>query len=401
MWCPLPVHVHLNPVGGIAGDMFISAILDAWPSHGAGLHNAIRQAGLAPSIDVRVEPHGDGVLTGTRFSVTGVQYTREHTHFGRLRDDLAQSALEPAVRERAIEIFTLLARAEAGVHGVPTEEVSFHEVGAEDSVADVVGAAYLIETLQADWSCDPLPMGSGRVSTHHGDLPVPVPAVAHLLEGFPMFQDAYEGERITPTGAAILKCLAPSFEPLHRPLVLRQTGVGFGTRRFSGISNILRALVFEEADHPVHYEQVGVLSFEIDDQTPEDLGLGLDRLREHEAVLEVTQLPALGKKGRLITQVQVLTRPHALHEVARVCMSETATLGVRCRLSDRLILDRGFSEHQRSGDSIAVKTAHRPDGTRTAKGESADLANIGGYAQRQRARREAEAEVLARDDNED
>ncbi len=381
--------------------MFISAVLDAWPSHRAGLAAAVRSAGLDPSVDLVVAPHRDAVLEGTRFAVTGVQYPREHTHFGKLRDDLTGAALASPVRERAIAIFTLLAQAEARVHGVAVDDVSFHEVGAEDSVADVVGAAHLIEQLGADWSCDPLPMGSGWVHTDHGELPLPAPAVAHLLEGFPMFQDGRQGERITPTGAAILKHLEPSFEPMRSPLVLKHTGVGFGTREFPGISNILRLLAFETAEGPVRHEAIGVLHFEIDDQTPEDLGLGLDRLHRHHAVLDVTQLPALGKKGRLATQVQVLALPHAVHEVARACMSETATLGVRCQLSERLSLARDITEYARDTGPVAVKTARRPDGALTAKGESVDLAEAGGYAERQRLRREAETGVLARDDHED
>jgi uncharacterized protein (DUF111 family) len=151
--------IHLDPVGGLAGDMFVAAILDAWPELDGDLREALRSVRLGENVAVEVLPHKDHTLTGTRFCVAGpgAEAGRAHTPFSEIRRLLDDSELAPAVRDRAIDIFTLLARAEAEVHGRPLEEVTFHEVGAWDSIADIVGASLLIEALGArGWSTSSL-----------------------------------------------------------------------------------------------------------------------------------------------------------------------------------------------------------------------------------------------------
>ena len=171
-----------------------------------------------------------------------------HHLYRDIRTLLGESDLDPGVRARALDIFARLAKAESTVHGVSVEEVSFHEVGAYDSIADIVCAAWLIEHLDATWSCGPLPIGRGRVGTSHGRLPVPAPVTVELLRGMVVDQDSHRGERITPTGAAIVAHLAPSFEPLPGPMRLERSGTGFGTSRLPGTSNVLRLLAFDSAD---------------------------------------------------------------------------------------------------------------------------------------------------------
>src|SRR5262249_10593072 len=180
--------------------------------------------------------------------------------FRDIRTRLERSTLKPGVKRRAIHIFTLLAEVEGKVHGMPAEAVSFHELGGWDSIADMVGAAFLIEALDpSTWSVSALPQGSGRVKTDHGWLPVPTPATALLLQGFELFDDGLPGERVTPTGAAILKHLntAPGDAPhRHRPRRLLRIGTGFGTRTFPGLSNVLRVLVSEPAAENASSDQV-------------------------------------------------------------------------------------------------------------------------------------------------
>ncbi len=302
------LHVHIDALGGVAGDMLLGAMLDAWPDQFDGVLTAIRQAGVPDEIAVRVESHHDHTLAGRRFVVEAAgRVARPAGRFGDVRARLERSALPADMSRRAVAIFTLLAEAEGVVHGIPADEVVLHEVAGWDSVADIVGIAYLLETLPvATWSVSALPIGGGRVDTEHGPLPVPAPATAELLRGFVMLDDGISGERVTPTGAAVLKHLSPSDAP-HGRSRMDRTGVGFGTRRLPGISNVVRLVAYEtdaDAAH-AHYEQVAVISFEVDDQTLEDLAVGLEKLRELEGVLDVTQQAAFGKKGRMMCAVQI------------------------------------------------------------------------------------------------
>jgi uncharacterized protein (DUF111 family) len=262
--------------------------------------------------------------------------------------------------------------------------VHFHELADWDSFADVVAAAWLIDRLAVEsWSCGPLPLGSGRVRGTHGVLPVPAPATALLLEGLPVIDDGIGGERVTPTGAAILKHLQPA--PHAGEGRIARAGMGFGTRLLDGVPNLLRALVLAPAEVG-GVERVGVLRFEIDDQTPEDLAIALDRLRVLSKVRDVCLWPAIGKKGRMMMAVQVLCAPEAVQEVAAACLAETATIGLRWRIEQRRILAREAAESA----NVRVKRVRRPDGRVTAKAEAGDIAAAGSFAARAARRHEAE-----------
>jgi len=211
-------HIHLDPLGGIAGDMFIAALLDAFPEHeGATLEAAAALAG-APCHVLRQR---EETLTGLRFGLQeepgALGHGHPHTAWRDIRARIAACALPEPVKLHTVGIFGLLAEAEARVHGVEPEAVTFHEIGAADSVADIVGAAWLIAALEpARWSTAPLPLGSGRVATAHGIMPVPTPATARLLQGLPVFDDGIAGERVTPTGAAIIRHLVTDALPAPR-----------------------------------------------------------------------------------------------------------------------------------------------------------------------------------------
>jgi uncharacterized protein (DUF111 family) len=268
-------HLHLDPVGGVAGDMFVAALLDAWPALRDGTLAAVGSLEAASQVRVAVTADRDHGLTGTRFTVTvpAGRNTADHVPFRRIRTMLEGSPLAPAVRRRAVDIFTILADAEGRVHGIPAEEVAFHEVGAADSIADIVAAAHLIETVGArSWSCGALPMGAGRVRSAHGVLPLPAPAVTLLLDGFAVMDDGLDGERVTPTGAAILRHLAPEPGPPRTPMRLARSGTGLGTRRFREIGNVLRVLAFEPLEAGLIHERVGVIEFEVDDRRSDARG---------------------------------------------------------------------------------------------------------------------------------
>ena len=407
------MHIQLDPVGGVAGDMFAAAVLDAWPELEPPLVAALARAGLDVIATVERVDHADDALTGSRFAVHetnggdggsqahggnghrhGGASAHEHHLYRDIRTLLEGADLDAGVRARALDMFARLAAAESAVHGVPVDDVSFHEVGAWDSIADVVSAAWLIERLDASWSCGPLPIGRGRVDTSHGRLPVPAPATVELLRGMVVDQDTHRGERITPTGAAIVSHLAPSFEPLPGPMRLDRGGTGFGTSRLPGTSNVLRLLAFEPLDTldaSVRRERIAVCEFEIDDQTGEDLALALDRLRVLDGVMDASSHAIHGKKGRLAVHVRLLARIAAVEPVLAACFRETTTLGVRWHEVSRAALARAAAEVTVDGRTVRVKSARRPGEVRTSKAEIDDLASVaGGHAGRERVRASAE-----------
>jgi hypothetical protein len=390
------LHLHLDPLGGVAGDMFLAALLDAHPELAEDTFAAMRAAGLPDSWNTRLVRHHDDVLGGHRLLIEApaVEPGAPPSHFADIRAGLQIAPLPPAVRERAIAIFTELAEAEAAVHGVAVDEVHFHELADWDSVADIVGAAWLIEALApASWSAGALPVGSGRITTRHGPLPVPAPATARLLEGFAMHDDGIAGERVTPTGAAILRHLRPDPRLPPGAWRLTATGNGFGTRRLPGISNMLRILAYHQDGGWRQDERVAVLAFEVDDQSAEALAVGLEALRATDGVLDVVQLPALGKKGRLATQVQVLARPERLDAAIERCFVETTTIGLRWRIEARAVLAREVVALAAPDGDVAVKLVTRPGGLRSAKAEVDDVRGEG-HAARTSRRRAAEARAL-------
>jgi|KBSMisStaDraftv2_1062788.scaffolds.fasta_scaffold15204_3 uncharacterized protein (TIGR00299 family) protein len=398
------MHLHLDAVGGVAGDMFIAAVLDAFPELREPMLAQIRAAGLPPEVECRPVEHRDHALTGLRFSVDdphehvhrhahahGRHHEHNETPFAGIRANLLASSAAPGVKHRAVAIFTLLAEVEGKIHGAATDEVSFHELGGWDSIADIVGTAALVDSLPgATWSVSALPLGRGRTKTAHGMLPAPAPASALLLKGYEFFDDGLEGERITPTGAAILKHLQATQRPHRGTRRLLRTGNGFGTSTFPGISNVLRVLAFEEVHAPTASDSVASIAFEVDDQSPEDLGIALDHLRAHPAVLDVLQIPAFGKKGRVTAHIQILAEPQALEQVFDACFNETATLGLRWQVVERKVLPRHHSAVEVGGRTVRVKLAER-GGAHTVKAESDDLLAVrGGRVAREDTRRKAE-----------
>lgn len=417
------MQLHFDPLGGVAGDMMVAALLDLKPELAEGLFAALSRCPLLEGVSAELRPHNDGILSGRRFVVSrrdegdhdhhhhdhathdnghhhhhdhhhghdhGHGHSHDHVAWRDIREALEGAPLGPAVISHAVAIFTHLAEAEARVHGVSSDDVRFHEVGAWDSIADIVATAWLFDALEVTaCSTAPLPLGSGRVMTAHGPLPVPAPATALLLEGFPTVDDGVPGERVTPTGAAILRhlCRQPASS---KPRKLVGSGFGFGARSLPGISNCLRVLAFAEAGASVPAGRVAVLEFEIDDQTSEDLAIGLDRLRARPDVLDVVQAPVFGKKGRLMSHVRILARPEALDAVVSAAFDETTTIGIRHGVVERSELPRVPSAAEVGGRRVRLKSAERPGGL-THKAEADDIAPAGDRRTREVVRRTAEA----------
>ena len=361
--------------------MFAAALLHAAPAQAEHVQRAVE---AATAVECSVLPHDDGTLTGCRFRVFlphPHHQHHDHVHWADIRLRLTDGRLEPLVAGHAVGIFEVLARAEARVHGTTADAVVFHEVGAIDSIADIVAAATLIARLGIETtSCSALPLGSGRIETAHGIMPVPAPAVSILLEGFDTIDDGIGGERITPTGAAILHHLSPQARP---PGVMRlqASGYGFGTRTLPGISNCVRASLLEPAagtqDAPtVPHRRLAVIAFEVDDQSGEDLATGIERIRAAACVHDVVQIPVIGKKGRMAVQVQVLADEAKCDEAVALCFRETTTIGLRVGHVDGRALRRRTEVVHAGGRDVRVKIVDRPGGV-TGKPESDDVGGAG------------------------
>ncbi len=401
----MSTHVHLDLVGGISGDMFIGAMLDAFPAEGEGLAAVIEAAGFPDLVNLDLSAFNDGILTGSKFHVEATRKEaghHHHRHYSEIRQRLNHSSLSDRTRDIAQDMFLRIAEAEASIHGKQVDDVAFHEIGAWDSIADVVLAAHMIETSGAtSWSISAIPTGKGRVMTAHGELPIPAPATSLLLRGFELVDDGVEGERVTPTGAAIISHLAPAaIIPKGK---LLGVGYGFGTKRFEGFSNVLRVSVYdlaEKQDNVWDEDEVLQLSFEIDDQTAEDLSAGLDLIRNLDGVIDVRTDTYAGKKSRLGVAVTVLARPEAKETALAACFSHTTTLGIRQETIRRAILERKEYAIEAEGKRYNVKVVRRPQGL-TAKADIDGLMgdNLGAAGRTAlRAELEAQALKLARED---
>lgn len=369
--------------------MFIGAMLDIFPDCFVELEPLLVRAGFADLVALSCGPHDDGTLAGTHFRVAAASdaHGHHHRHYSEIRSILSESDLPEETRTVALNIFRLLAEAESSVHGKSVESVAFHEVGAWDSIADVVCAAFLISKADASWSVSKLPIGGGFVNTAHGRLPVPAPATALLLESFEFYDDGLEGERITPTGAAILRSLAPT-RSVPDGSVMRATGFGFGTKVFPGISNVLRALKFESAASTRQWQSdtVTQIAFELDDQTAEETAVAAEYLRDLPGVVDVLQHPVYGKKGRMAVSLQVLCLPTVAESAIEACFAQTTTLGLRITQTTRAVLTREAFVLPAPDGEIRLKSAVRPGGN-TIKAEMDDIEQSGGTLQDRRAAR--------------
>ena len=299
----------------------------------------------------------------------------EHTHAAHrsLSSILAiirAAPLSGAVRQRASRAFQLLGEAEAAIHSIPVEKVHFHEVGAVDTIADIVCSAAGCEALAVDrWLASPLNVGSGTVRCAHGTLPVPAPATLALIGDAPVYSAGEPMERVTPTGAAILRMLDVRYAPLPAMRV-QSRGYGAGGRDTPGEPNLLRILVgdaAEELSESATGEPIAVIEATIDDANPQILGYASDLLLAAGA-WDVFRQPVQMKKGRTGVQMTVLCRPDLVPALRDLLLRETTTIGLRWRFENKMALAREFSEVETPWGKVRIKIA------RFASGEIANAA---------------------------
>ena len=284
------------------------------------------------------------------------------------------SALSPAGRRTAKELFARLAEAEAAVHGTSLDQVHLHEVGALDSIVDVVGAVFALEAIGAERVISsPLNLGSGSIRSAHGLYPVPGPATARLLQGVPVYAGPQRAELVTPTGALLVTHYAASFGPLP-PMRLQRVGYGAGSRDFSGTPNVLRVMI-GDVEGPTQSHSVVVLEAEIDDMNPQIFGVLMDRLLA-DGALDVFYTPVQMKKNRPGTLLSVVATPALRERLTATIFRETTTIGVRHREMMRECLDRETVAVETPFGSIRVKVARRAGQMLNAAPEFEDCARL-------------------------
>lgn len=350
-------HIHIDPYSGLSGDMFLGALVDAGLEL-AALEGPLASMGL-PHWHLAQREQRDHRVGGTKVDVVLEEgHDRHHRHLGDITDLIMESSLLPEpVRSKACEVFRVLAEAEAEVHGTSAEEVHFHEVGATDAIIDIVGTVLAFHLLgPGSISCGALPIGSGFVECEHGTIPVPVPATALLLRGLPTIPANGEhptGELVTPTGAALVRCLVDDFGAAP-PMVLERVSYGLGSRDRGLIPNALRLLIGQRAEDSG--DVVEVITTTIDDLDPRLFGPLVDDLFAAGA-LDATLRPVFAKKGRPATEVLVLAPPSAsvTRTLSDLLFRETTTFGLRLRRERRVVLERRFRKVQSELGEVVVK----------------------------------------------
>jgi uncharacterized protein (TIGR00299 family) protein len=345
--------LYLDCYAGISGDMTVAALLDL----GVPLeHLRTELAKLelpAGSYEISTKNTERRHMAALKFDVA-VHDHHTHRHYADISTLIAGSSLPEPVKERAQKIFRRLAEAEAKVHGVAVEEVHFHEVGAVDSIVDIVGAAICLEYLEVDQIyVSALPLGSGFVETAHGRLPVPAPATAELMQGLALHGECGPGERVTPTGAAIVAALAVGSGSQPK-MTLEKIGCGAGNKDFADCPNILRAFLGKNVEKSDRADEVIAVETNIDDSTPEILGYTMERLLEAGA-LDVFFSPIQMKKNRPGVLLSFLCHKQQLDELAQIVLTETSAIGLRHYRADRIVLERRIVEQDTKFGPVKFK----------------------------------------------
>ena len=363
---------HFDPFSGASGDMVLGALADAGGDL-AELEGALARA-LPFDVSLKTERVVRRGLAGTRVEVRADEARAPHRALRDLLGILAAADLPPRVRELSERTFRALGRAEAAVHGTTVDEVRFHEIGAADTLVDVIGAHWLLERLGARRvTCGPVAVGSGTVVAAHGELPVPAPATAELLRNVPLMGSSSNGELTTPTGAALLVTLAESFGPVP-PMRVSAVGYGFGAREGGAVPNALRVFLGEAEVHPLE-DEVAVIETTVDDMPGEWLGRLFETLAGHGA-LEVSTTPVGMKKSRPGVRVTVVARVRDARGLAETLLRETTTFGVRLRTERRLVLDREHVEVRTPWGEVRVKVGRLAGEVLQAAPEYEDCARV-------------------------
>lgn len=391
--------IYLDCSMGAAGDMLMAALLELLPEKDTFLQK-MQSLGL-PGLEISAEPSVKCGITGThmRVLIHGEEeghphehaveahahshadapeaahahvhvHPHHHTDLNELTHRISHLNVSEAVRSDILAVYQSIADAESRVHGVPVEQIHFHEVGSLDALADVTGVCLLMELLAPEQVlASPVHVGSGQVRCAHGILPVPAPATALLLEGIPIYGGSIRGELCTPTGAALLRRFVTRFGPLP-PMRVEKTGYGMGTKDFEA-ANCVRAMLGQTEESAGHILE---LACNLDDMTPEAVGFAMEQLFAAGA-LDVYTTPIGMKKNRPGVLLTCMCREDDREAMLRTIFRHTSTLGVRVSVCDRYTLSRRQYAVQTPDGEIRVKESSGW-GVLRRKAEFEDLARI-------------------------
>jgi hypothetical protein len=361
--------LYLDCFAGAAGDMLLGALIDLGVPIDE-VRRALGSLGLEEGFRIEADRVLRSGVSATKFRVIeppGDKLAHPHRHLSGIAKLIGRSSLSAAAQERAVTLFRRLAEAEAAIHEMPLEKVHLHEVGALDSIIDIVGAVHALEVLGIDdVVASPLNVGSGTVECAHGTFPVPAPATARILAGVPVYASGPSMELVTPTGALLVSGYARSFGPMPA-MTIERIGYGAGDREVKGFPNVLRAIAGERVAEarrapalsaaPGHSPVVEIRC-EIDDMNPQIFGALMDRLLQAGA-LDVFYAPVQMKKNRPGTLATVLCAPDARESILDVLFRETTTIGVRWLEMNRECLERRVEVVRTAYGEIRFKIALR------------------------------------------
>jgi pyridinium-3,5-bisthiocarboxylic acid mononucleotide nickel chelatase len=363
--------LYLDCFAGASGDMLIGAMLDCGLDF-ESLRSELAQLGVE-GYELSLKRVDRSGISAAKFDVNmtgephshGSHHDHGHSHhraLSEIKQIISSSNLSGQVKSRAQTIFQRIGEAESKIHNIPIESVHFHEVGAIDSIVDVVGACVAFEALKVGRIVSsPLHVGSGTFKCAHGTYPVPGPATAELLKGVPVYSKDVEGELVTPTGAAIISTLAESYGPMPM-MKIEKIGYGAGTREYPKFPNALRAVIGElEEDADRTPAAVTVIEANIDDLTPQVFGYLMEKALAAGA-LDIFYTPAQMKKNRPGVLLTLLCAPADRERMCDLIFRETTTLGVRYRNEQREILTREFVTVETGYGPIRIKVSRASDG---------------------------------------
>jgi uncharacterized protein (TIGR00299 family) protein len=362
---------YLDCAAGISGDMLLGALIDAgWPEQ--SLRELIAKLKIG-DVQLKVDRVSKRGIAATQVEILSSPH-QPHRRLHDLASIVTQADLPQSIRQRANSALQLLAEAESQVHGVPVERIHFHEVGAVDTIVDIVGAIVGFSDLKIEEvHSSALPWSRGSIKTEHGILPVPPPAVALLLRDVPVIGVDIEGETVTPTGATLARTITKQFGAMPAMKIAR-VGYGAGQRDWPDRPNVLRLTIGDSNDGPgLHVEQLIVLSCNIDDMNPQWYE-PLMRLLNEAGALDVWLTPVQMKKNRPGTTIKVLSQPNDAEALRTLLLRHTSTLGVRETPVTRHSLPREIDTVQTQYGPVRVKVATMPDGSRKASPEHDDCA---------------------------
>lgn len=358
-------------IGGMSGDMFVAALLDL----GLPLNKLRAELRKIPNLkfDLKAARKHVHSIRATQFQVICAKNESPRS-WKQIRGLIKRSKLASSIKTTGLEIFTSLAEAEAKIHGIAVDKVHFHEVGATDSIVDIMAAAIGIHELGIEaFQFSRIPLGRGIVRSQHGPLPVPGPATLELLKGLPVFGVEIDAETVTPTGAAIVRALGENFG-IQPEMTIDKIGYGTGQKEFPTRPNLFR-LILGQTSAGWQQEEMLVIETNIDDMNPQFYDHVMERLFEAGA-RDVFLAPIQMKKNRPGTLLRVIAEPHARNKLAGIIFQETSTIGIRFYPIGRMILKRQSKKIKTRYGEVAAKIVKQPDGRKRVMPEYDDIKRL-------------------------